>query len=51
MRCAQLGVDAVFDKSNEIDALVDYCVQHGRNAVAGGDSGGQPVFASSLPHQ
>ena len=26
-RCAQLGVDAVFDKSNEIDALVDYCVQ------------------------
>ena len=25
-RCAQLGVDAVFDKSNEIDDLVDYCV-------------------------
>ncbi|MFI5447198.1 response regulator [Polaromonas sp. UC242_47] len=25
-RCIQLGVDAVFDKSNEIDALVDYCV-------------------------
>ena len=25
-RCAQLGVDAVFDKSNEIDALIDYCV-------------------------
>ena len=24
-RCAQLGVDAVFDKSNEIDALIDYC--------------------------
>ena len=24
-RCAQLGVDAVFDKSNEIDALVEYC--------------------------
>ena len=24
-RCAQLGVDAVFDKSKEIDALVDYC--------------------------
>jgi len=24
---AQLGVDAVFDKSNEIDALVDYCIQ------------------------
>lgn len=28
MRCAQLGVDAVFDKSNEIDALVDYCMLH-----------------------
>ena len=28
MRCAQLGVDAVFDKSNEIDALVEYCVEH-----------------------
>lgn len=25
-RCAQLGVDAVFDKSNEIDALIDFCV-------------------------
>jgi len=24
-RCAQIGVDAVFDKSTEIDALVDYC--------------------------
>lgn len=29
-RCAQLGVDAVFDKSNEIDALVDYCLQQRR---------------------
>jgi DNA-binding NarL/FixJ family response regulator len=26
-RCEQLGVDAVFDKSNEIDALVDFCRQ------------------------
>lgn len=25
-RCANLGADAVFDKSNEIDALVDYCL-------------------------
>jgi two-component system OmpR family response regulator len=24
-RCAQIGIDAVFDKSTEIDALVDYC--------------------------
>jgi DNA-binding NarL/FixJ family response regulator len=26
-RCRQLGADAVFDKSTEIEALVDYCVQ------------------------
>jgi DNA-binding NarL/FixJ family response regulator len=26
MRCAQLGVDAVFDKSTEIDNLLAYCV-------------------------
>jgi DNA-binding NarL/FixJ family response regulator len=25
-RCEQLGVDAVFDKSNDIDALVDFCL-------------------------
>jgi two-component system, OmpR family, response regulator len=25
-RCEQLGADAVFDKSTEIDALVDYCM-------------------------
>ena len=29
-RCAQLGVDAVFDKSNEIDALIDYCIAQGK---------------------
>jgi DNA-binding NarL/FixJ family response regulator len=29
-RCAQLGVDAVFDKSNEIDALIDFCVSQKR---------------------
>ena len=27
-RCAQLGADAVFDKSTELEALVDYCVRH-----------------------
>ena len=26
-RCQQLGADAVFDKSTEIDALVDYCLK------------------------
>ncbi len=35
-RCAQLGVDAVFDKSNEIDALVDYCVTQARALQAKG---------------
>jgi two-component system OmpR family response regulator len=25
-RCEDLGADAVFDKSNEIDALVEYCI-------------------------
>ena len=29
-RCAQLGVDAVFDKSNEIEALIDYCIAQGK---------------------
>ena len=32
-RCAQLGADAVFDKSNEIDALVDYCIGLDQTAV------------------
>lgn len=26
-RCAELGSDAVFDKSNELDELLDYCLQ------------------------
>jgi hypothetical protein len=28
----QLGADAVFDKSNEIDALVDYCMGLGASS-------------------
>ena len=28
-RCALIGVDAVFDKANEIDALVSYCTDLG----------------------
>lgn len=31
-RCSELGADAVFDKSNEIDALVDYCHALGERA-------------------
>jgi len=30
-RCSQLGVDAVFDKSNEIDALIEYCIEQTAN--------------------
>ena len=33
-RCAQLGVDAVFDKSNEIETLVEYCIAQGRISSA-----------------
>ena len=33
-RCASLGADAVFDKSNEIDALVDYCIQQAAGGAA-----------------
>ena len=32
-RCSQLGADAVFDKSNEIDALVEYCLALGQPAT------------------
>lgn len=34
-RCTQLGVDAVFDKSNEIDALIAYCVAQGKPLAVG----------------
>jgi DNA-binding NarL/FixJ family response regulator len=33
-RCNQLGADAVFDKSNEIDALVDFCLALGQRPRA-----------------
>ena len=34
-RCQELGVDAVFDKSTDIDALIDFCVGlEGANAEA-----------------
>jgi two-component system, OmpR family, response regulator len=36
-RCAQLGADAVFDKSTEIDDLVDYCVSEQAKAEPGKD--------------
>ncbi len=36
-RCAQLGVDAVFDKSNEIDALLDFCIQQSAKPSGGAE--------------
>jgi ActR/RegA family two-component response regulator len=48
MRCAQLGVDAVFDKSNEIDALVDYCVQHSTGARSVEAGAKQPTPERSI---
>jgi two-component system, OmpR family, response regulator len=33
-RCRQLGADAVFDKSTDLEALVDYCVRQ-RQQVQG----------------
>ncbi|MEO7151322.1 MAG: response regulator [Burkholderiaceae bacterium] len=33
-KCRELGADRVFDKSNEIDALIQYC-----SRLASGDSG------------
>lgn len=36
-RCAQLGVDAVFDKSNEIDALVEYCLKQSTASLEAGN--------------
>lgn len=36
-RCAQLGVDAVFDKSNEIDALIEFCISQRPLSTQGAD--------------
>jgi DNA-binding NarL/FixJ family response regulator len=34
-RCLSLGADRVFDKSDEIDGLIDFCTQLARAAPAG----------------
>lgn len=39
-RCLELGADQVFDKSNEIDSLIDYCL-----ALADGGAPGTPPEA------
>jgi DNA-binding NarL/FixJ family response regulator len=46
-RCAQLGVDAVFDKSTEIDALVDYCSH--QCSVISGHSAPAPLHPTGGP--
>lgn len=33
-KCLELGADRVFDKSNEIDALIDYCIEQCRSINA-----------------
>jgi DNA-binding NarL/FixJ family response regulator len=37
-RCAQFGVDAVFDKSNEIDGLIDFCIEQSAPRISQGSS-------------
>lgn len=38
-KCLELGADKVFDKSNEIDALIQYCTR-----LAGGETGHGPLM-------
>ncbi len=33
LRCAELGADAIFDKSTEIEALLSYCQRQSENLV------------------
>ena len=40
-RCAQLGVDAVFDKSIVIDSLVDYCLLQSNTSLEPGKGLGE----------
>jgi two-component system OmpR family response regulator len=47
-RCAQLGVDAVFDKSTEIDTLVDYC-SHLCTQMGANQSAPMPLYPSGGP--
>ena len=41
-KCLELGADKVFDKSNDIDALIDYC---GRLAAGGSGQSGAGLLA------
>lgn len=48
-RCAQLGADAVFDKSTELEALIEYCVRQRAQLqdVAPGDAGAATATPAS----
>ena len=46
-RCAQLGVDAVFDKSTEIDGLVDYCAHQCTLMETDAHAGARPGSGSA----
>jgi two-component system, OmpR family, response regulator len=56
-RCKQLGADAVFDKSTELEALMDYCVRERRQlqqdraapAVVAGSTAAATAPATALP--
>jgi two-component system OmpR family response regulator len=45
-RCTQLGADAIFDKSTELEALMDYCAGQ-RERVQGAEAGEAPLTAKS----
>lgn len=47
-RCQQLGADAVFDKSTELEALVDYCAKL-RAQVQGRELTGPATAAPAAP--
>ena len=47
-RCQQLGADAVFDKSTELEALVDYCARL-RGRVQGDDLTAPGTAAPASP--
>ncbi len=38
-KCLELGADRVFDKSNEIDALISYCARLAAGEAGNSDSG------------
>lgn len=41
-KCLELGADRVFDKSNEIDALVNYCIHQAETGTTGRDGATAP---------